>query len=84
MESNLFIELAEDQQEVVAGGFVFDTSSFFNAGATSNTTGLTFLGGSQSTAAGTTTTAGFQYSNVEISQFLLNGGGTTITQPLSV
>ncbi|MGI8503563.1 MAG: CTB family bacteriocin [Hassallia sp.] len=84
MESNLFIELAEEQQEVVSGGFVFNTGSFFDAGLNTKTTALTFLGTSSSTANGTTTGAGFTYNNAELSQFLSNGGGTTITQPLSV
>lgn len=84
MESNLFIELSEEQQEVVAGGFDFNTSSFFNAGNFSNITGLAFLGGSTSTAAGTATNAGFNYTNTELSQYLANGGGTTIFQPFSV
>lgn len=83
MESNLFIELAEEQQEVVSGGFEFNTGSFFNAGGNSVNTTLGFLGTSSSTAAGTTTGAGFTYTNAELSQFLSNGGGTTITQPLS-
>ncbi|GAX39519.1 hypothetical protein NIES4075_04750 [Tolypothrix sp. NIES-4075] len=83
MESNLFIELSEEQQEVVAGGFTFNTGSFFDASQFSKTTALSFAGASSSTANGTTTGAGFTYNNAELSQFLSNGGGTTITQPLS-
>ncbi|MDF5725307.1 MAG: CTB family bacteriocin [Rhizonema sp. PD37] len=83
MESNLFIAVSEEQQEVVAGGFVFDTGSFFNAGQTTKNTALTFLGTSTSTANGTATGAGFTYNNAELSQYLANGGGTKITQALS-
>ena len=83
MESNLFIELSSDEQEVVAGGFVFNTGSFFDASQFSKITALSFLGTSSSNANGTTTGAGFTYNNAELSQFLSNGGGTTISQPLS-
>lgn len=78
MESNLFIELSTEQQEVVAGGFVFDTSSFYNSSYKSLSKYTNFGGYSSSNAYGTSTNGNYSSSLNKYSNYLSNGGGTTI------